>query len=273
MADVWFIGRGKRTISAQEWLPYGVVAEDVCWSASNGWSIPESEFSFDQLAILDNDENFRLGMEGPRLYPRPASQGEMFKSGYIYYARIMEIWDKLLETGADIVLKSPPYVRFSSSIGMLGVTATDRAYDSRVLIGARMRVASAPQGSDLVAVVQHWDGFSWTDLGTLTIANGSVIEAVISFDQEQNVGNLVRCEVTSVGSTSAATGVAIDVMVESGDYNGDGISSNGAVFPAYTTGMRPTAVTTPGTGIYDSTLNKPLWTDGADWRDAMGNIV
>ena len=76
-----------------------------------------------------------------------------------------------------------------------------------------MRVASAPVGSALTVAVQHWNGTSWVTLGTLSIPDGSVTEAVVSFDQAQVVGNMVRVNCTAVGSTTAATGVAVDVIL------------------------------------------------------------
>lgn len=106
-----------------------------------------------------------------------------------------------------------PPVRFSAPTAVIGVTPTDYAFSPRTLTGARMRTSSAPAGSDLVAQVQHWDGFSWNTVGTLTISDGSVSESVISFSCAQTTGNMVRLNVTSVGSNSPATGVAVDVVV------------------------------------------------------------
>lgn len=74
-----------------------------------------------------------------------------------------------------------------------------------------MRVASAPVGSALTVQVQHWNGTSWVTVGTLSIPDGSVTEATVSFSQAQVVGNMVRINCTSVGSATAATGVAVDV--------------------------------------------------------------
>ena len=74
-----------------------------------------------------------------------------------------------------------------------------------------MRVAAAPVGSPLTVGVQHYNGSTWSTIGTLSIAAGSTVEAVISFTQAQVVGNLVRLNVTSVGSSTAAAGVAVDV--------------------------------------------------------------
>jgi len=42
----------------------------------------------------------------------------------------------------------------------------------------------------------------------------------------------------------------------------------------YTTTGRPSSSTVKvGYQIWDSTLNKPLWADGANWRDATGTAV
>lgn len=42
----------------------------------------------------------------------------------------------------------------------------------------------------------------------------------------------------------------------------------------YTTALRPSAVTLGlGASIYDVTLHKPLWSDGAVWRDSAGTAV
>ena len=43
---------------------------------------------------------------------------------------------------------------------------------------------------------------------------------------------------------------------------------------AYTTAARPNAVTAgDGAMIYDTTLNKPIWSDGTVWRDATGTAA
>lgn len=116
-------------------------------------------------------------------------------------------------SGTVALMSALPPIRFSAPTAVLGVSPTDYAYGPRTLTGARMRVSSAPVGSALVAEVQHWDGYTWIILATLTIANGSVTDAVASFSQAQVAGNMVRINCTSVGATTAATGVAVDVTV------------------------------------------------------------
>ena len=103
-------------------------------------------------------------------------------------------------------------IQFAAATALTGVTPTNRAYVARTLTGARMRVASAPAGSALTAQVQHYDGSTWSTVATLTIADGSITESVVSFTQAQNVGDLLRLNVTSIGLTTAATGVVADVL-------------------------------------------------------------
>jgi hypothetical protein len=103
-------------------------------------------------------------------------------------------------------------VQFSAATATTGVTGSDRAYVARTLTGARMRVATAPSGSALTVAVQHFDGFTWTTIGTLTMADGTSIEQTATFSQAQAVGNLIRLNISSVGSTSAAAGVTVEVL-------------------------------------------------------------
>jgi hypothetical protein len=42
---------------------------------------------------------------------------------------------------------------------------------------------------------------------------------------------------------------------------------------SYATGSRPTAAGVAGGMVYDSTLHKPIWSDGTVWRDAAGTAV
>lgn len=52
-------------------------------------------------------------------------------------------------------------------------------------------------------------------------------------------------------------------------------TENGPAYdPTFTTALRPSAATYgAGARIYDSTLGKPLWSDGSTWRDAIGTAV
>lgn len=104
-------------------------------------------------------------------------------------------------------------IKFGAKVASAGATGSDRAAGARLLTSARMRVAGAPVGSALTAQVQHsTDGSSWSTIGTISIADGSTTEAVISLNQSQSTGHLVRLNVTSIGSATAATGVTVDIL-------------------------------------------------------------
>ena len=110
----------------------------------------------------------------------------------------------------------PDSVVFSSASPATGASGSDRASQARTLTQARMRVATAPVGSALTVRVQHStnSGTSWTDAATLTIAAGSTTEAVSStLNVAQAVGDLARIFVDSVGSTTPATGVVVDLVM------------------------------------------------------------
>lgn len=104
-------------------------------------------------------------------------------------------------------------IRFGAAVASAGVTGSDRAAGARTLTSARMRVAGAPVGAALTVQVQHsTNGSSWSTIGTLTIADGSVVESVTGLSQLQATGNLVRLNATSIGTTTAATGVTVDIL-------------------------------------------------------------
>jgi hypothetical protein len=103
-------------------------------------------------------------------------------------------------------------IRFGIGTPAIGDSGTDRCdIATRTLTSARLRVASAPAGSAMTAEVQHWGGSSWVTIGTPSIAAGSVVENVATFSQVQTTNDLVRVHVTSVGSTTPAQGVVLDV--------------------------------------------------------------
>lgn len=102
-------------------------------------------------------------------------------------------------------------ITFGGAVATVGVTNTNRAYVARTLKGARMRVAGAPIGSALTVQVQSFDT-TWTTVATLTMPASSTAEVVSTFTKAQVAGNLLRLNVTSVGATTPATGVAVDIL-------------------------------------------------------------
>jgi lysophospholipase L1-like esterase len=105
--SVWWIGEGtSRVISSADWLANGITADTVTWSAANGWSIPHSVFSLDQLNILGADSEFLMGQDGPRLSRPPSNVAGYSESAYIYYRRIKDFHDDLITDNSASVHKT-----------------------------------------------------------------------------------------------------------------------------------------------------------------------
>lgn len=68
MAAVWYVGlANRRLITAADWAREHISAGDVEWKASNGWSIPQAQFTQAQLDYLLEQQNFVIDApEGPR---------------------------------------------------------------------------------------------------------------------------------------------------------------------------------------------------------------
>ncbi|QXO13661.1 esterase [Gordonia phage DumpTruck] len=87
MADVWYIGdHQKRTIT--------LGGKEFEWNIWNGWSIPESAFTSQQLLALDADPGFLLGQTGPRVTP-PWTPDPVAGEGAVYLEEIRKIADNL----------------------------------------------------------------------------------------------------------------------------------------------------------------------------------
>jgi len=98
-STVWYIGKGKRVISSYAWADYNITAPDTVWDASNGWAVLTSSLSFDQLSVLATmRDQFLLDRDGPRVWPAPERITDYQDSAYIYYARIKEFYEELINT-------------------------------------------------------------------------------------------------------------------------------------------------------------------------------
>lgn len=109
--------------------------------------------------------------------------------------------------------------RFSADTPTIGATASNKALGVRTITSATLEAGSAPVGSNFVVEVQHWNGTAWSTVTTLTITTGTsvptsgVIEvASAALSQAQVAGNRVRLNVTSVGSTTPARDVVVEVF-------------------------------------------------------------
>lgn len=63
-------------------------------------------------------------------------------------------------------------------------------------------------------------------------------------------------------------------VIRAADINGISDAVNDAVVGAGTTAGRPAASSVAiGARYYDTTLNKPIYSNGVEWRDAAGTVV
>jgi hypothetical protein len=153
MASVWYLGwASARIIGPSDWAAVGFADRpESRWDASNGFSIPHSEFTQGQLDYLDADVSFAVGAaDGPRpgAVPEPAS--EAVTRGWVV-ERVAELQATLNDT----------YVRFQAGAtwagtlgpsqslagdytGRWGVVGTGT--DDRAALQAMLNAASQPDG-------------------------------------------------------------------------------------------------------------------------------
>jgi len=129
-----------------------------------------------------------------------------------------------------------------------------------ILKVSRSLAESSNPGSDIFVVRQSGGlliGGAWSTGASATIINGSAQVAIDSTSLVKNSGPLDLWP-----GNAAATDA---VRIRRGLFK----------LPLYTTAGRPSgAAAEQGTVYFDTTLNKPVFNDGANnWRDAAGNIV
>lgn len=69
MTAVWYLGEAdERRITSATWAAAGIVGvPDSVWNASNGWSVPQIQFTAPQLALLQLQQGFNVNApDGPR---------------------------------------------------------------------------------------------------------------------------------------------------------------------------------------------------------------
>lgn len=90
------------------------------------------------------------------------------------------------------------------------------------------------------------------------------------------LSGVVTVPLTGLSDVSNPGGAPLpgQVPVYIGTFGGDGHWEFRRPFPVYTTAGRPAAsVLGAGGAYYDSTLTKPVWSDGAAYKDAAGAVV
>lgn len=123
-STVWYIGKGKRVISSHAWADYNITAADTIWDASNGWAVLTSSLTSDQLFVLATmRDQFYLDRDGPRIWPAPNGIHDYQDSAYIYYARIKEFYEELVNTETGPVGPAGPQGA-TGATGAQGVRGT-----------------------------------------------------------------------------------------------------------------------------------------------------
>lgn len=104
-------------------------------------------------------------------------------------------------------------VAFSATTATVGASVGYELQTAGAITTARMACTGAPAGSDLVVAVQLSTdgGTTWTTVATLTIPAGTTTTAAVAPTQAVSAGDLVRVNATSVGSTTPAANVLVQV--------------------------------------------------------------
>ena len=136
-------------------------------------------------------------------------------------------------------------------------------------------------------VIELWDSVAATWLTATTRVDDTVGIAMIRHGGGGNGGaNPITKVRYTLTDFSSYTGINIRVTnIFAVNYNSNLLSESfmprggGDLYapirhPRYATAGRPSASSSgAGAEIYDTTLNKPVWSDGTNWRDASGTIV
>ena len=88
------------------------------------------------------------------------------------------------------------------------------------------------------------------------------------------IGNTLNLEL-SAAESGLTWGIADGALEIQTDQSAREVTANGPVsLKSFTTAGRPSAATIgAGASVYDTTLGKPVWSDGTNWKDAAGNTV
>jgi hypothetical protein len=149
--------------------------------------------------------------------------------------------DAVMDPGATLAGSDPTTdYRIARSADATKMKRATDAFDRLVLDHVNSRLYF---GSGAAAAVRYL-----ANLGTTSIS--------------VNGGNLV-----------AGTDNALDLGIASFRFRYCRLGT-GVQVGTFATGSRPSASTAgAGTMVFDSTLNKPIWSDGTNWRDATGTVV
>jgi hypothetical protein len=137
------------------------------------------------------------------------------------------------------------------------VTGTGTAADPYVIVNAGASLGTALQVTDTLT-------FDMVKAGSGTNVDPIILSGNVTLKLQQ---------LTDVNDPQGGP-LNGEVAVYVGTSGSGGHWEFRAPFPPYTTAGRPAATTVPIGGTYfDTTLNKPGWSNGTNWRDATGTAM
>ncbi len=123
-------------------------------------------------------------------------------------AEVAAVQSSLSSSITALAAKTRPVTFFSQpGAAVVGSSSSVRVSAAQTVSRIGMRAVTAPAGSALVVIVKK----NGATISTLTMPAGSTTEQVATPGTAFAVGDLLTVESTSVGSTTAATGVVVQV--------------------------------------------------------------
>jgi len=120
-----------------------------------------------------------------------------------------------------------------------------------------------PRGCD--AVIRLPAGLYYVKLVTRSLSGGASPSSV-----QSSGTSLDAASVVDLFDTLALAETYTDMRL----IDAEAYTDTATAPRSFTTGSRPAAATAGvGAMIFDSTLGKPVWSDGTDWKDATGTTV
>lgn len=204
----------------------------------------------------------------------------------------------LVDMGLDAGVSASSLVLVNPQLS--GEGTVTHVHGARVVSGTQLAVMGHVNATALVSVLELTAGtVNWLatyNAGSVTaFKSGAGSEANIVRARTRAANEVTRAASTDPvllglvdGDTSARVTLRADGQMQYGPGNASadvtfgrlaaGVMGTGASYCLRTgraaTGARPSASTMgEGSQFFDTTLNKPIWSDGTDWRDAAGTVV
>jgi hypothetical protein len=188
--SVWYIGGSDvRVVDSADWDEAGTDdTGSFRWDAINGFSLPDSDFTVDQLAWLDSQIDFWVGApDGPRSAPTNPPQSYITRAEVEAILRSAELGEltglSRASVGLDRVDNTSDYEKplSEAAIAALAEKADypDAGTDGQVLVKAGTSTAWAPPGGNAgsVGVAAVTGDSYWPDGSLFNITGTGVAQA------------------------------------------------------------------------------------------------